>query len=62
MGFPDQCFEKQNFDFGKTGIFDEPQLDMFPALLTMAFYPNIYCHKEKRKVFCMATLIFTSII
>ncbi|XP_060872405.1 ATP-dependent RNA helicase A-like [Metopolophium dirhodum] len=50
FGFPQCCFKTENFDFGKTGIFDEPKLDMVSALLVMAFYPNIYVHKEKRKV------------
>lgn len=50
FGFPECCFKVHNFDFGKTGIFDEPQLDMIAGLLTMAFYPNIYLHLEKRKV------------
>ncbi|CAI6360148.1 unnamed protein product [Macrosiphum euphorbiae] len=50
FGFPKCCFETENFDFGKTGISDEPKLDMVSALLVMAFYPNIYVHKEKRKV------------
>lgn len=53
FGFPKCCFETQYFDFGKTGIFDEPQLDMLPALFTMAFYPNIYRYKGKRKVNCI---------
>lgn len=38
------------FDFGKTGISNEPHLDMVSALLVMAFYPNIYAYKAKRKV------------
>lgn len=50
FGFPKCCFETEHFDFGKTGITDEPKLDMVSALLVMAFYPNIYVHKEKRKV------------
>lgn len=49
FGFPKSCFKMQDFDFGKTGV-KEPQLDLIPALLTMAFYPNIYLYKEKRKV------------
>ncbi|XP_025425468.1 ATP-dependent RNA helicase A-like isoform X1 [Sipha flava] len=49
FGFPKSCFEMQDFDFGKTGVV-EPQLDLIPALLTMAFYPNIYSYKENRKV------------
>jgi len=40
----------EHFDFGKTGIFDEPQLDIISALLVMGFYPNIFLHKDKRKV------------
>lgn len=50
FGFPKCCFETKNFDFGKTGISDEPKLDMISALLVMAFYPNIYVHEKKRKV------------
>ncbi|KAL5233320.1 hypothetical protein ACI65C_000730 [Semiaphis heraclei] len=50
VGFPKCCFETEHFDFGKTGICDEPKLDMVSGLLVMAFYPNIYVHKEKRKV------------
>lgn len=56
FGFPERCFKTHDFDFGKTGIFDEPQLDMLSALLTMAFYPNVYCHKGKTKV------IFTTVV
>ncbi|XP_060853737.1 dosage compensation regulator-like isoform X2 [Rhopalosiphum padi] len=50
FGFPKCCFKSEHFDFGKTANSDEPQLDMLSALLVMAFYPNIYVHKEKRKV------------
>jgi len=50
IGFPEICFERQRFDFGKTGIDDEPQLDVISAILTMGFYPNVCYHKEKRKV------------
>lgn len=50
LGFPKCCFKVHPFDFGKTGKFDEPQLDMLAGLLTWAFYPNIYRHEEKRKV------------
>jgi hypothetical protein len=52
FGFPKSCFEMQDFDFGKTGVV-EPQLDLIPALLTMAFYPNIYSYKENRKVIAL---------
>lgn len=51
-GFPKCCFEIHDFDFGKTGIFNEPQLDMLSALLAMAYYPLVYCYKERRKVIC----------
>lgn len=44
------CFEKQTFDFGKSGIYDEPMLDVLSAVLTIGFYPNVCYHKEKRKV------------
>jgi len=44
------CFEKKRFDFGKSGIYDEPILDVISAILTMGFYPNVCYHKEKRKV------------
>lgn len=50
FGFPKLCFKTQDFDFGKTGVVEEPQLDLIPALLTMAFYPNVYHYKAKRKV------------
>lgn len=57
FGFPKCCFEMQDFDFGITGIFDKSQLDMLPALLTMAYYPLVYCYKEKRKVICIFIVI-----
>lgn len=50
IGFPEICFDRQRFDFGKTGIHDEPMLDVISAILTMGFYPNVCYHKEKRKV------------
>jgi len=50
IGFPEICFEKQRFDFGKIGMHDEPLLDVVSAILTMGFYPNVCYHKEKRKV------------
>lgn len=50
IGFPEICFERQRFDFGKTGMYDEPILDVVSAILTMGFYPNVCYHKEKRKV------------
>uniref|UniRef100_A0A2H8TI45 RNA helicase n=1 Tax=Melanaphis sacchari TaxID=742174 RepID=A0A2H8TI45_9HEMI len=50
FGFPKRCFKTKYFDFGKTGISDDLQLDMLSALLVMAFYPNIYVHREKCKV------------
>ncbi|XP_029345786.1 dosage compensation regulator [Acyrthosiphon pisum] len=51
IGFPDICFERHRFDFGKTGMHDEPILDVVSAILTMGFYPNVCYHKEKRKVY-----------
>ncbi|CAI6362148.1 unnamed protein product [Macrosiphum euphorbiae] len=51
IGFPEMCFQIQTFDFGKTGICDEPLLDVVSAILTMGFYPNVCYHKEKRKVY-----------
>jgi len=51
IGFPEICFERQRFDFGKTGIYDDPILDVVSAILTMGFYPNVCYHKEKRKVY-----------
>ncbi|XP_050427766.1 dosage compensation regulator [Adelges cooleyi] len=51
LGFPEECFETQRFDFGKFGVYDEPLLDVISAILTMAFYPNVCYHKEKRKVY-----------
>ncbi|XP_022167135.1 dosage compensation regulator [Myzus persicae] len=51
IGFPEICFERQRFDFGKTGMDDEPILDVVSAILTMGFYPNVCYHKEKRKVY-----------
>lgn len=59
FGFPECCFKVQNFDFGRTGIFDEPQLDMLSALLTMAFYPNIYCHTGKTKVIFITSYLLS---
>lgn len=50
FGFPKRCFKMEHFDFGKTGISDDPQLDIISALLVMGFYPNIFLHKDKRKV------------
>ncbi|XP_050532289.1 ATP-dependent RNA helicase A protein [Daktulosphaira vitifoliae] len=51
LGFPEECFEKLRFDFGKSGVYIEPLLDVISAILTMAFYPNVCYHKEKRKVY-----------
>ncbi|XP_060872355.1 dosage compensation regulator [Metopolophium dirhodum] len=51
IGFPEICFERQRFDFGKTGMHEEPILDIVSAILTMGFYPNVCYHKEKRKVY-----------
>lgn len=50
LGFPKSCFNIQDFDFGKTGVVNEPKLDLVPGLLTMAFYPNVYHYKAKSKV------------
>ncbi|CAH1726470.1 unnamed protein product [Aphis gossypii] len=50
FGFPKRCFKTKHFDFGKTGISNEPQLDIISALLVLGFYPNIFLHKDKRKV------------
>lgn len=47
LGFPEYCFESSN-DQNTTA--DGTTLDLIPALLTMAFYPNIYHYKGKRKV------------
>lgn len=58
IGFPETCFESQTFDFGKTGLYNEPTLDVISAILTMGFYPNVCYHKEKRKVVFMFILLF----
>lgn len=57
LGFPKCCFKSQHLDIGKNGTVDEPQLDIIPALLTMAFYPNVYCYKGSHKVICLHTLL-----
>lgn len=49
LGFPKCCFEIQNLDDQYTAA-DNSSLDIIPALLTMAFYPNIYHYKGNRKV------------
>lgn len=56
IGFPEICFEKQTFDFGKTGVYDEPILDLISAILTTGFYPNVCYHKEKRKVIILTKI------
>lgn len=50
IGFPETCFERHTFDFGKNGVYNEPMLDVISGILTMGFYPNVCYHKEKRKV------------
>lgn len=55
LGFPECCFERHNFDHQNITA-DGTPLDIIPALLTMAFYPNIYYYKGKRKVIYEHTL------
>ena len=45
-GFPEGSFFDQCYNFNGPDV----KLDMVAALLTMAFYPNVCFHADKRKV------------
>ncbi|KAK7074165.1 ATP-dependent RNA helicase A, partial [Halocaridina rubra] len=45
-GFPEECLLPQSYNF----IGPDPKVDVLVGLMALGHYPNVCCHKEKRKV------------